>query len=113
MIVDIYQDKIKATDRLLPAGTVNSHAPWWAELSNGGKRPATESEVQLWQELQAAKADHQSACELAWGLYSAAMGVTVATFEGLPGPDPISVVAEERKRLLKIECHYLEMGHEG
>jgi hypothetical protein len=103
VIVELYRDAgtIDKDGEKVPY--VNHAHEWWVRFDNGATRPASESEVELWQELERHKADHQSACELAWGLYSAAMGITVAPFDGLLGPDPITVVKAERKRLLDHE----------
>lgn len=100
MIVELYRDQGEIDKDGAKIPYVNHAHEWWVRFDGGSTRPATETEVQLWQEMQEAKTAHDHCAKLAWELYAAAMGVTVTEFNGLPGSDPVSVVKEERKRLL-------------
>jgi hypothetical protein len=65
-------------------------------------RPCQQWEWLLWQQAVTSRLDHNNAAKLSWDLYSAAMGVTIRNFAGLPGNSPVEVVTNERASLLDL-----------
>lgn len=77
---------------------------WDAEdkMSITAQQPVSEWQADLWDELVRSRIDGNAACKLAWDLYSAAMGVSIQSFNGMPAGEPAEVIRQERRRLLKI-----------
>lgn len=89
----------KLPNHILGFAVVHDSGSYQTEFNSGGRRPAFATEIQFQRELDRALEDHGRAARLAWGLYEAAMGISIKDFNGLSGDDPISVVRTERKRL--------------
>jgi hypothetical protein len=92
----------KKPNHILGFALVHDSSSWQMEFNSGGRRPPLGKEKDLWQEYQRMLEDYGKACKLAWDLYSAAMDITIADFNGLPGDDPVQVVKDERKRLKEV-----------
>lgn len=63
--------------------------------------PTIESMYVLWQEAIRQRIDGMSACVLAWSLYSAATGITIDSFNGMPPGEP-------EEHLCRLRNDYLE-----
>jgi hypothetical protein len=96
MIDEIYRDEGTTEDGVAYQNGVHL---WWVRFTNGKKRVATETEVELWQDAQRYKADHQKACENYWDLYCAGTGKDIKTFDGVDGLTPEDEIRTYRESL--------------
>jgi hypothetical protein len=98
MIDEIYRDEGTTEDGVAYQNGVHL---WWVRFTNGKKRVATETEIELWQDAQRHKADHQAACSNYWEMYCAGTGKNIETFDGVDGATPEDEVRAYRESLEK------------
>jgi hypothetical protein len=99
MIDEVYRDAGTTMKDGVETPFVNDAHEWWVRFVDGKSRPATETEVELWQLAMGYKDNFEGACKNYWDTYCAGTGKTMETFAGVDGKTPEDEVRNHRQSL--------------
>jgi hypothetical protein len=100
MIEELFRDEGNITNKDgEKVAYVNAAHAWWIKFTNGTVRPATDTELELWQLAQGYKDHFTGACQSYWAAYCAGTGKNIDTFDGVAASSPEEEIKQVRLEL--------------